>query len=235
MKSVIWVIVFQMLVAIAVVSTSAAEKTTKKLAKDNNIGMTLKLNGWGGQKIEDRTSGVVATRNGIVEILDVDGEKWPCFEKNKGVLRIRHQNAINLINNFGIICRICPEKIDSYRTILWKGNRRSEPQQIQYYLNLRDGDVEFKMKDHNGRWIVYSTVGQPVKIGVDYKIKVEFRSGRVLIAVNSRTWKFKPKLKALTASLTPLFIGRGDNANRPAFGFDGLITEITFYPLKKKD
>ncbi len=149
-------------------------------------------------------------------------------------LKVESELAPNLENDFTIYCVIKPSRVESYRTILWKGDRRVEPNQINYFVDIRDGKLELKTMDASGQWIVYAT-SDILQDDEWYEIYIHYKDGNVRMVVNGEErsvggYESGKRQKSLLANEHPLYIGEG---SRPGgikgFPFYGLIDEIKIY------
>ena len=80
-----------------------------------------------------------------------------CLDSGLLSVVIPHAATVDLINDFTIECLVRPDDVRGYRTIVWKGDRAAQPERVQYYLNLRDGKLEFKAKKADGGWVSWMT------------------------------------------------------------------------------
>lgn len=138
--------------------------------------------------------------------------------------------VLGLRDDFTISCAIYPLSVDGFRTILWKGDRTLVPEAVNYYVDLRDGKVELKAKDAEGRWVVHSTA-PVVKPNVWHSIVVTYAGGTVRIWVNGEectvhTGENGELDEGLLPNDGPLMIGAGANSQGIAYGFLGLIDEV---------
>ncbi len=142
--------------------------------------------------------------------------------------------APDLGDDFTIYCVIKPSRVGSYRTILWKGARGVDPDQINYYAGIRDGKIEFKAMDATGAWLVYTT-SKVLHEDVWYEIYIHFKDGEVRIVLNGEEMSVSGQatgneLPQLLRNDWPMHIGEGARSDgAPAFGFQGLIDEITIF------
>ena len=68
----------------------------------------------------------------------------------RGALSVEHHAALDLADEFTVEFVILPRNVRSFRTILFKGDRTSDPERINYLFDIRDGKLEFKAKDKRG-------------------------------------------------------------------------------------
>jgi len=151
-------------------------------------------------------------------------------ENGRNMLKVPHHDRLGLVNDFTIRCIFNPKQISSYRTIIWKGNRNVDPQQINYYLSLRDGKPEFKFKNAGGEWIVATSDKALVKPEQWYLLTVTMDAQGEIKGYLNGTPCFKMKYvpAKLTLNCGPVFIGGGQSTDgSPNYSFDGLIEEVT--------
>ena len=155
------------------------------------------------------------------------------FDTGKSRVRFPHSAGISLHDEFTVEYVIKPFRIDGFRTILWKGNRKVTPEAINYYLDLRDGRPELKTKDANGRWIVYST---PAVLHANewHHVVFTFLRGKVDIFVNGQTSKVivsenGARSSGLLENTCEAVMGDGANSVGSAYSFCGLIDELRIY------
>ena len=143
--------------------------------------------------------------------------------------RVEHRDELDLVNDFTIRCVFRPGLVVGYRTLIWKGNRTMEPQQINYYVSLHDGKPEFKFKDAVGEWHVFTSGQSLIKSGqwCDLVVTMD-RAGVIKGYLNGEpcfAQKYVPG--RLTVNRQPVFIGMGQNTcGTVNYPFDGLIDEI---------
>lgn len=148
----------------------------------------------------------------------------------KNHFRVDAKYAPNLEDDFTIRCVIFPFNVDSYRTIIWKGNRQKVPEAVNFYLGIRDNKIEFKSKDTQGRWMVHSTE-RVLTENTWYDIAAYYRDGVVEIALNGEPC---PTIghtdegadAELVPNDSPIIIGQGGNPRGDAFHFFGLLDEV---------
>jgi hypothetical protein len=144
----------------------------------------------------------------------------------KLMLQVPHRAELDLVNNFTLNCIFKADKIDHYRTIAWKGNRKASPEQINFYLNIKNGKLEFKFKDAAGKWEVISSANAVINSGNWYAVTVTMdKDGEVRGYVNG-TMCFNRKIKTgkLTVNTAPLYIGGGHGG---AYMFEGVIDSFS--------
>lgn len=148
----------------------------------------------------------------------------------KNHLRVEAEYAPNLSDDFSIRCVVFPFNVESYRTIVWKGDRRSVPEAVNFYLGIRDQKIELKSKDTQGRWMVHST-GRVLNENTWYDIAAHYKDGVVEVTLNGEPCQVmshsdEPAGVELVANNSPLIIGQGANVRGDAYHFFGLLDEI---------
>ena len=156
------------------------------------------------------------------------------FDNGEWSARIAPSQGTALEDAFTIIYAIRPFSVAGFRTILWKGDRTVTPEAVNYYADLRDGKVELKTKDREGKWIVYSTP-PVVEAGRWYLVMIAFDGGQVGIWVNGdgqpvTVAEDGQRARALVANAHAVTLGAGANRTGTAYSFWGLIDEITILP-----
>lgn len=124
---------------------------------------------------------------------------------------------------------------DSYRTILFKGERMPAFQAVHFDLDLFDGRPEFKFKDPAGVWQGLYRNGPyevtPVKIGEWSHVAATFEKGMVRLYVNGReAGSHKTFADRLVPNGFPLRVGQGlSETGAEAYPFAGLIDDAKVY------
>ena len=159
------------------------------------------------------------------------------FDTGKNCVRFAHSTNISLHDEFTVELVIKPFRVDGFRTILWKGNRKSTPEAINYYIDLRDGRPELKSKDAEGRWIVYSspTALDPNKW---HHLVFAFRQGETQIFINGQTSQVNvsengERTSGLLENTHEAVLGDGANPAGPAYSFCGLIDDVRIYSTRE--
>jgi concanavalin A-like lectin/glucanase superfamily protein/glycosyl hydrolase family 123 len=159
------------------------------------------------------------------------------LDTGKNSVRFPHSSDLSLGDEFTVECVIKPFRIDGFRTILWKGNRRVEPQAINYYIDLRDGRPELKTKDAQGQWIVYSspTALQPNEW---HHLVFTYRRGETQIFINGQASQVNisengARARGLVENTCDVILGDGANPAGPAYSFCGLIDDVRIYPTRE--
>jgi hypothetical protein len=157
----------------------------------------------------------------------------------KNHLRVDAEYAPNLSDDFTIRCVIYPFNVESYRTIMWKGSRKTVPEAVNFYLGIRDKKIEFKSKDAEGRWMVHSTA-KVLSENTWYDIGVHYRDGVVEMTLNgepcpSTSHSDEAADAALVPNDFPLIIGQGASPRVDTFHFFGLLDEIKISPGRQLD
>jgi len=161
------------------------------------------------------------------------------FDTGRNCVRFPHVPELSLHDEFTVECVIKPFRVDGFRTILWKGDRRVEPQAINYYIDLRDGRPELKTKDEQGRWIVYST---PTTLAANewHHLVFAFRQGETKIFADGRPVKVNVsengnRTSGLLENACDVILGGGANPAGPAYSFCGLIDDVQIYKTHELD
>ena len=147
----------------------------------------------------------------------------------QNMLIVKHDDNLNLVDNFTIKCIFRADKINNYRTLLWKGNRAVTPQRINYCINLHDGKVEFKFKDISGKWCVFMTRKAVVEINKWHQLILTFHKGKIALYLDGKQIYGRAcKITGLHPNKYPLYIGAGQGSNGGgyAYPFSGAIDEI---------
>jgi hypothetical protein len=155
------------------------------------------------------------------------------FNNGKHHVKIPDSNNVSLKNNFTFEYTIMPFRVNSYRTIIWKGNRKKETEAINYFFDIRDGKPELKTKDANGKWVVYAT--RPLmKPNKWYHVIITYNDGECEFFINgnkaSCTKYESGKIqKSLVTNSSDVVIGLGANSRSNAYFFCGLIDDIKIW------
>lgn len=152
------------------------------------------------------------------------------FDMTRNHLEVAGRVAPSLIDDFTIYCVVYPHSVESYRTIFWKGNRKVDPEAVNFHVGIRDGRIQFKSKDGRGRWMVHST-DQILVPDAWYAIAIYFKRGSVEISLNGinqvvHEFFDRGGNPNLVANDFPLIIGQFADAKGPAYPFSGLLDEI---------
>jgi len=153
------------------------------------------------------------------------------FEGGSYQLKINNSDAVSLKNNFTINCVFKANKINSYRTLLWKGNRSFKPQKINYYIDIKDGKPEFKFKERDGKWISAGSLKPLVESGKWYYYTVTMDTEGLITGYLNGKQCFKKLYKPgyLVTNNQPLYIGAGESYYGGGIGypFSGLIDQVS--------
>ena len=146
---------------------------------------------------------------------------------------IEHNDTLSLKNNFTIEVVIKPFKTEGYNTIIFKADRKANPDEINYVIDIRDGKPELKAKDDKDNWYVWATRVSVIEANKWYKIILTFSDGKVRIIINGEEQEVvpaKPGLEKLKINKHKLLIGNGENGvGGSDFSFAGLIDEIKIH------
>ena len=155
------------------------------------------------------------------------------FDSGKHYVRVPDSKAISLKNNFTVEYIIKPFRVNSYRTIMWKGDRKRSPEAVNYFIDIRDGKPELKTKDAAGKWVVYAA--RPImKPNQWYHVIITYKDGQCEFYVNGKKIKssrYEPGKvgKSLLTNNADAYIGVGASARGRAFFFYGLIDDIKIW------
>jgi len=159
-------------------------------------------------------------------IVITPGEYW---------LEIPAEKSPGLREDFSIRAVCKPYQVHGYRALIWKGDRTAVPDAVNYYLGIRDGRVEFKYKDAEGHWIVF-TAQRTVKENEWLDIQAYHSGEDMEMWINGRQ---TPVIKSsegdvdwrLVENDFPCWIGVGRNSRsgEQDCWFYGLIDELTIY------
>jgi len=128
-----------------------------------------------------------------------------------------------------------PDRIDGYRTVLFKGKRSSNLQAIHFDLDLFDGKIEFKYKDARGHWHGILRSGPysmpAVKPHQWSHLVATFDKGMIRLYVDGReVASRKVDADRLVPNDFPLLVGEAENIlGAKAYRFSGLIDEVKVY------
>lgn len=149
-------------------------------------------------------------------------------------IKLKSTEFISLTDDFTVEYVIKPAGVTGFRTILWKGNRGSTPEAINYYFDIRDGVPELKFKDKEGKWIVYKNSKIIMEPGHWYHVIFTKQKGNVDIYVNGKKFSTQRAEDGKGVDLLPneynAIIGLEiTSANTERFFFRGLIDDIKIY------
>ena len=155
------------------------------------------------------------------------------FDSGMHYIQIPNSKNISLENNFTVEYVIKPFRVNSYRTIFWKGDRKRKPETINYYFDIRDGKAELKTKDANGKWLVYATRYR-LKPKQWYHIIITYKDGQCEFFVNGNKARIsKYEAGEVNKKLLPndadAFVGVGASTRSKAYFFYGLIDDIKIW------
>ncbi len=155
------------------------------------------------------------------------------FDAGRWRIRIPHHENLSLRNHFTVEVVLKPDRIDGFRTILWKGDRTATPELINYTIDLRDGRPELKAKDAEGRWLVFST---PTALAAArwHHLVITYREGTAEIFVNGEACPISvsedgTRLRELLVNDAAAVIGDGADRSGTAYSFCGLIDELRIF------
>ena len=185
--------------------------------------------------VKDQSGKCPAALTGVKKVDKLLSEglygKAVCFRGGTYQLKVNNADAVSLKNNFTITCIFKPEKIDSYRTLLWKGKRSMKPQQINYYLSFKDGKPEFKFKEKDGTWVVLMGQKALIKAGEWYCFTVTMDKKGLINGYLNGVQCFRRFYEpgSLVPNKQPAYIGAGESYYGGGIGypFSGLIDRVT--------
>ncbi len=149
------------------------------------------------------------------------GERW---------LEVPSSDLVNLKEDFTVHCVFKPIHVHSYRTILRKGNWK----QVNYLLGMRDGRVEFKYKDAEGKWVTI-TAQRNIKENEWVDVRAYHSDGAMEIWINGRKqptvkWRAGEGDEAMVENEEPALVGvSAGDTGRYDYWFYGLIDELAIY------
>lgn len=152
--------------------------------------------------------------------------------------RAEHNDRLSLTDDFTIRAVFLPHNVRGFNVILWKGDRGKKPEEVNYYLGIRDQKVEFKYKDDEDNWYVH-TANYLLESNHWYDVSVHFKEGKVDIAINGDLALVQKSEGRAASAPTKLYPSTGffevGEAEGPSsykayargFPFSGLIDEIS--------
>ncbi|OGV38848.1 MAG: hypothetical protein A2020_13020 [Lentisphaerae bacterium GWF2_45_14] len=153
------------------------------------------------------------------------------FGKGRNTVVIPHSDELSLADDFSIECVIKPFSVDFFNTIIWKGSRNISPEEINYFVDIKNGRLELKTKDKAGNWSVYSTRKPVIEKNKWHDIIITYKQGQVNIYVNGKKCivdisEKEPAQNTLLANEHEVTIGAGANHIENSYFFNGLIDDI---------
>jgi hypothetical protein len=155
------------------------------------------------------------------------------FDNGRNRVRVPYHPVLSLEDSFAVEVVLKPFRIDSFRTILWQGDRTVKPERISYYVDLRDGRPELKTKDAQGRWIVYAT-REALTANEWHHVMFTFRAGNVEIHIDGVAREVTvsengERGEKLLTNTCDVVLGDGANQHGRAYAFCGLIDDVKFH------
>jgi hypothetical protein len=148
---------------------------------------------------------------------------------------VPHCAGVDLSDQFRISIIMKAAAVDGYRTLLWKGDRTGKPERVQYWVDLRDGKIEFKAKRENGDWVLWITKEPCVAENRWALLRVAFNAGVCRIELNGVERPVvapaagDTPLQHLVGNTDPLRFGLGETAaGNPGYPFSGVLAEVSF-------
>ncbi len=183
-------------------------------------------------KIIADTSGnhdAVIAEGGKAELYTAPDVNAVFFKGGIPSIQTKHTDDLSLEDDFTLQCIIKPTLIKDFRTILFKGSRKSKPEIINYCFDARDGKVELKTKTADGEWQVWQS--NPIlKENEWFWIVISYKNNLVKLWVNGKECKvMQAKVPGgkLLKNDYPLRIGHAlDSFNAQSYPFVGLIDDI---------
>lgn len=194
-------------------------------------------------------------KNTSNECLDQNG-RCKCYIKNKvvqtesGGLRCRFpdisipaSDAFNIKDELTLSVWLAHDYLrKGFENIVFRGDRTTLPEQVQFVLSLRSGVPEFKFKDKYDHWQGLVAVGD-VYQGTGMKasalkkktwthLAVTFNKGLIKIYIDGRVeGECKAKADELISCKDPIIIGSGfcPNSRVPKYFFNGLLNDLRMY------
>jgi hypothetical protein len=224
--------------ALLLISTGCANKAPE--SKESDLIAHWTFDDVSGDKVKDASGahdGVIKGKNFVQKGLYGNAA---LFDRGRNSAVVPHSDDLSLVDDFTIECVIKPFAVGSFRTIMWKGYRSKTPEEINYYIDIRDGKVELKTKDKDGNWTVFSTRKPVLEDNKWYDIIITYKQGKADIYVNGIKRKVGISEKMLTkktllANKHELRIGVGAGHLEPNYFFSGLIDDIKIYKGVKVD
>jgi len=151
---------------------------------------------------------------------------------------------LDLSTELTIAAWIWPRKLGSFQTIMWKGDRRGDIDQVNYRLHLRpDGRLEFAFKGPVDEW--YQIIaGDPVAVGRWQYVAATYSGGKACLYVDGKCVA-EGRMNVYTRSgavvetrqddrmlpnNAPLEVGRSQDPNgRVGQCFCGAIDEVSLW------
>lgn len=136
--------------------------------------------------------------------------------------RTEDSDRLGLTNDFTIRAVVYPHNVRGYNVIAWRGDRSKKPEEVNYYLGIRDQKLEFKYKDDQGNWYVH-TANHILKANEWYDISVHFNSGDVDVLINGDLYEIRKSEASTRGSLPQLHVSKGRFEVGEADGSSGSI------------
>jgi glycosyl hydrolase family 123/concanavalin A-like lectin/glucanase superfamily protein len=206
-----------------------------KVESNENVAAHWTFDSAAGSRIEDKSGSNDCTVKGDTENGFIQKGLYgnaALFNKGRHIVSVPHSNDLSLTDDFMIECVIKPFKVRGFNTIIWKGYRKISPEEINYFVDIRDGKVELKTKDKEGKWSVFSTREPVLDVNKWYDIIITYKQGRVNFYVNGKKYPASisekvPSKKTLLANKHAVNIGVGAATHvQHNYFFNGLIDDM---------
>ena len=156
------------------------------------------------------------------------------FEPRKNPLKIAHDPRIDLKDDFSLEFVFKTTVSRGFHCLFWKGDRSRTPEVVNYYCGIRDGRLEFKMKDAAGEWVLNNITGPPLKDGEWYHVILYWNQGRLKAVLNGTPCRIhtsdkEGKFRQLVSAPTDLYFGQGASATMTSFFFYGELDDFKIW------
>ena len=158
-------------------------------------------------------------------------DKAVFFNGGSTSVETKHTEDLSLEDDFTIKCIIKPTNFNDFRTILFKGDRKSVPNLVNYYLTTRNGIVSFMTKLPDNNWANWSSTEAVLTLNDWHLLVLSYKNGIVKLWVNGKSCTVNQATPPLGGKLIknnfPLYIGHAQNDHGlTSFPFIGLIDDI---------
>ena len=186
----------------------------------------------------DRVSGLKASGPEGMDLNEFqtpgpDGTAFHFIGKNP--LKVEHHPAIDLKNDFTLelVFKSDNTRRFRFRCIFWKGDRTKIPEQVNYYIGICNGKVEFKAKGPKGKWVTRICSGK-IEDGEWNHLLMHWKDGKLNAKLNNVYTSVKENdgediSGELVSTPTSGFFGQGATGKRPAFFFSGELDDFKIW------